>query len=196
MFIVRPDMVDEDLNKLISTLESSVTSAGGTAKSEVWGKRRLAYRVGKFNDGIFVLMMIEATGAMVHEVERRLRVTEPVIKFLTVRTDEELKRLDKIKKLRDAKKKVSAQPAAAAPVTPAAPRPSEAATETPASAPVYSRIHSGRRSWRLIQMLSVCGTDAACRALTNRRILRKQEHYGRRNESTSRQSSQRKPSGA
>ena len=87
MFIVRPDMVDEDLNKLISTLESSVTSAAGTAKSEVWGKRRLAYRVGKFNDGIFVLMMIEATGAVVHEVERRLRVTEPVIKFLTVRTD-------------------------------------------------------------------------------------------------------------
>ena len=90
MFIVRPDMVEEDLNKLISTLESSVTSAGGTAKSEVWGKRRLAYRVGKFNDGIFVLMMIEATGAVVHEVERRLRVTEQVIKFLTVRTDEEL----------------------------------------------------------------------------------------------------------
>src|SRR5208282_5919019 len=95
MFIVRPDMVDEDLNKLIATLESSVTSSGGTTKSEVWGKRRLAYRVGKFNDGIFVLMMIEATGAIVHEVERRLRVTEPVIKFLTVRTDEELKRLDK-----------------------------------------------------------------------------------------------------
>src|ERR1019366_7728362 len=118
MFIVRPDMVDEDLNKLISTLESSVTTEGGMAKSEVWGKRRLAYRVGKFNDGIFVLMLIEATGAPVQEVDRRLPVTEPVIKFLTVRTDEELKRLDKIKKLRDAKKKVSAQPAAAAaPVT-------------------------------------------------------------------------------
>ena len=116
--------------------ESSVTSAGGTTKSEVWGKRRLAYRVGKFNDGIFVLMMIEATGAVVHEVERRLRVTEPVIKFLTVRTDEELKRLDKIKKLRDAKKKVSAQPAAAAaPVTPATPVTPEAGTEAPASTP-------------------------------------------------------------
>jgi small subunit ribosomal protein S6 len=134
MFIVRPDMVDEDLNKLISTLESSVTSAAGTAKSEVWGKRRLAYRVGKFNDGIFVLMLIDATGATIHEVERRLRVTEPVIKFLTVRTDEELKRLDKIKKLRDAKKKVSAHPApAAAPVTPATPEPT---AETPATAPV------------------------------------------------------------
>src|ERR1017187_931222 len=122
MFIVRPDMVDEDLNKLISTLESSVTSAGGTAKSEVWGKRRLAYKVSKFNDGIFVLFMIEGTGAIIHEVERRLCVTEQVIKFLSVRTDEELKRLDKIKKLRDAKKKVSAAPAAPAPapVTPEA----------------------------------------------------------------------------
>jgi small subunit ribosomal protein S6 len=130
MFIVRPDMVDEDLNKLIATLESSVTAAGGTAKSEIWGKRRLAYKVGKFNDGIFVLMMIDSGGAIVHEVERRLRVTEPVIKFLTVRTDEELKRQEKIKKIRDSKRKASAHPA---PVTPAAP---ETATETPATAPV------------------------------------------------------------
>src|ERR1700723_538564 len=131
MFIVRPDMVEEELTKLISTLESSLTSASGTAKSEVWGKRRLPDRVGKFNAGIFVLMMIEATGATVHEVERRLRVTEPVIKFLTVRTDEELKRLDKIKKLRDAKKKVSAQPAAAAEEASATPAPT---AETPATA--------------------------------------------------------------
>jgi small subunit ribosomal protein S6 len=117
MFIVRPDMVDEELNKLISTLESSVTSAGGTVKSEIWGKRRLAYTVRKFNDGIFVLLIIDGTGVMVHEVERRLRVTEPVIKFITVRTDEEVKRLDKIKKIRDARKKTST---AAAPVTPEA----------------------------------------------------------------------------
>jgi small subunit ribosomal protein S6 len=118
MFIVRPDMVDEDLNKLISTLGSAVTSAGGTIKSEIWGKRRLAYTVRRFNDGIFVVLIIEGTGAIVHEVERRLRVTEPVIKFITVRTDEELKRLDKIKKIRDARKKTSAAPAA--PVTPEA----------------------------------------------------------------------------
>jgi small subunit ribosomal protein S6 len=130
MFIVRPDMVEEELNKLISTLESSLTAANGTAKTEVWGKRRLAYRVGKFNDGIFVLMLIDADGAAIHEVERRLRVTEPVIKFLTVRMDEELKRLDKIKKLRDSKKKASAQPAPA-PVTPAT---AEAGAETPAPA--------------------------------------------------------------
>jgi len=116
MFIVRPDMVDEDLNKLISTLESSVTAAQGTVKSEIWGKRRLAYTVRKCNEGIFVLLILEGTGAMVHELERRLRVTEPVIKFLTVRTDEENKRLEKVKKIRDSRKKTSA----AAPVTPEA----------------------------------------------------------------------------
>jgi small subunit ribosomal protein S6 len=118
MFIVRPDMVDEDLNKLISTLGSSVTAAGGTIKSEIWGKRRLAYTVRKFNDGIFVLLIIDGAGAIVHEVERRLRVTEQVIKFITVRTDQELKRLEKIKKIRDARKKTSAAPIA--PVTPEA----------------------------------------------------------------------------
>jgi len=74
-------------------------------------------------------MVVEGGGPVIHELERRLRVTEPVIKFLTVRVDEEQKRLDKIKKLRDAKKKVSAQPAAAAEEGAAAP-----AAEAPASA--------------------------------------------------------------
>src|SRR5262249_41152264 len=116
MFIVRPDMAEEDLSKLISTLESTVTTAHGTVKSEIWGKRRLAYTVGKFNDGLFALLRLEGAGAMIHELEGRLRVSEPVIKFITVRTDEELKRLDKIKKPRDARKKTStaAPPAAAA----------------------------------------------------------------------------------
>src|SRR5581483_5444832 len=92
-------------------------------------KRRLAYTVRRFHDGLYVLMVIEGGGPAIHELERRLRVTEPVIKFLTVRVDEEHKRLDKIKKLRDAKKKVSAQPAVAAEESPAAP-----AAEAPATA--------------------------------------------------------------
>jgi len=115
MFIVRPDMTDEDLDKLISTLQSAVPASGGTVKSvEKMGKRRLAYTVRKFHDGIYVLMVVEGGGPVIHELERRLRVTEPVIKFLTVRIDEEQKRLDKIKAIRDARKKVSAQPAAGA----------------------------------------------------------------------------------
>jgi small subunit ribosomal protein S6 len=128
MFIVRPDMTDEDLDKLISTLQSVVPAAGGTVKSvEKMGKRRLAYTVRRFNDGIYILFVVEGGGPVIHELERRLRVTEPVIKFLTVRTDEEQKRLAKIKAIRDARKKVSAQPAdAGEAATPAAEAPATA----------------------------------------------------------------------
>src|SRR5580765_8064526 len=112
MFIVRPDMVEEDQDKLISTLETAVTSSGGAVKGvEKMGKRRLAYTVRRFHDGLFILLTFEGSGGLVHELERRLRVTEPVIKFLSVRIDEEQKRLDKIKAIKDAKKKVSATPA-------------------------------------------------------------------------------------
>jgi len=114
MFIVRPDMAEEDLDKLISTLETAVTSTNGTVKSvEKMGKRRLAYVIGRFHDGIYILLTVEGGGGLIHELERRMRVSEPVIKFLTVRIDEEQKRLDKIKKIRDARKKVSAAPAGA-----------------------------------------------------------------------------------
>jgi small subunit ribosomal protein S6 len=126
MFIVRPDMLDDDLDKLVSTLESAVTTAGGAVNSvERMGKRRLAYAVRRFHDGIYILLTVEGGGAVVHELERRLRVTEPVIKFLTVRIDEEQKRLDKIKQLRESRKKVSTAPAAEA---------APAASETPATA--------------------------------------------------------------
>jgi small subunit ribosomal protein S6 len=134
MFVVRPDMTEEDLDKLIAMLQSIVPASGGSiVKVDKMGKRRLAYTVKRFHEGIYVLMVIEGGGVVIHEVERRLRVTEQVIKFLTVRTDEEQKRLDKIKALRDARKKVSAQPAAPAPVA-AVEAPAAAAPEAPATA--------------------------------------------------------------
>ena len=129
MFIVRPDMAEEDLDKLISTLETAVSSSGGTMKNvEKMGKRRLAYTVRRFHDGLYILLTVEGSGGLIHELERRLRVTEPVLKFISVRIDEEQKRLDKIKALRDARKKVSAAPAPA-PAAPAA----EGGETTPAA---------------------------------------------------------------
>jgi small subunit ribosomal protein S6 len=120
MFIVRPDVAEEDADKLIAGFSATVTGGGGVVKSvEKMGRRKLAYLVRKFNDGNYVLLTIEANGAVVLELERRLRVTEPVIKFITVRIDEEEKRLAKVKALRGVRRKVSAEhaaPAAAAPV--------------------------------------------------------------------------------
>ena len=132
MFIVRPDVEDEEADKLITGFCTTVTNGGGVVKSvEKMGRRKLAYVVRKFNDGNFVLMTVEANGAVVLELERRLRVTEPVIKFITVRIDEEEKRLAKVKSLRGVRRKVSAEPGATAAAAPAS---SEAAEPAQASA--------------------------------------------------------------
>jgi small subunit ribosomal protein S6 len=131
MFIVRPDTLDEDVDKLIAGFEATVTNGGGTVRStEKLGRRKLAYMVRKFNEGNYILLTVDADGKLVAELERRLRVSEPVIKFITVRMDEEQKRIDKIKAIRATRKKLSAQPVAAAPVE-AVEAPAEA---TPASA--------------------------------------------------------------
>ncbi len=129
MFILRPDLAEEEMDKLISTFEQNVASAGATLKKlDRMGKRRLAYEVRTFNDGYYLLLTVEASGEAVHEIERRLRVAEPVIKFLTVRMDLEQKRIDKIKAIRATKVRRSAS----APVEPSAPAVEEPAA--PASA--------------------------------------------------------------
>jgi small subunit ribosomal protein S6 len=128
MFIVRTDMEEADVDKLIAGLEQTITLGGGVLKStEKLGRRKLSYMVRKFNDGNYILLVIQAEGNLIAEVERRLRVTEPVIKFITVRMDEEEKRIEKIKAIRATRKKLSAQPAAAAPEPEAAPATTEAA---------------------------------------------------------------------
>jgi len=121
MFIIRPDAVDEDVDKLIAGFTTTVTNGGGTVKSvDKMGRRKLAYMVRRFNDGNYILLTIEAGGAVVAELERRLRVSEPVIKFLTVRMDEEEKRLAKVKALRGTRRKVSTEGPAPQPAPPAA----------------------------------------------------------------------------
>ena len=137
MFIVRPDVEEADLDKLIEGFSANITSGGGEVTSvEKMGRRRLAYTVRRFNDGFYVLLTVAAPGSLIGEIERRLRVSEPVIKFITVRMDEEEKRLAKVKALRDSRVKRSAQPIAPQSVpTPAADVPSvSAAAETPAPA--------------------------------------------------------------
>jgi small subunit ribosomal protein S6 len=152
MFIVRPDVEEADMDKLIETFSGYVTTGGGSVTStEKMGRRRLAYTVKKFNDGFYVLLVVEAPASLIAEIERRLRVSEPVIKFLTVRMDEENKRVAKIKAHRDSHVKRSAlpqvnaeaesapAPVAAVPVAPVAEAPvAEAAepVETPEPAVV------------------------------------------------------------
>ena len=135
MYILRPDLEDADVDKSIETFTGYITSGGGSVKNSLtdqkMGRRRLAYTVNKFNDGFYILLVVDAPASLIAEIERRLRVTEQVIKFITVRTDEEEKRVNKIKAHRASHVKRSAQPqenpAEAADVSAAAATPAPAA---------------------------------------------------------------------
>ena len=122
LFIVRPDAPDEEVDQFIEQMKSVVTSSGGAVeKIDKWGKRKLAYRVGKYREGAYVLFQFNAEPETVKEFERRLRVSDLVIKFLTVRIDQTLKRLEKRKKDREQRARRKPQPAAA-PAQPSVPQ--------------------------------------------------------------------------
>ena len=101
MFIVNPSAPEEEIDKINSQLEGIITSGGGKIeKIEKMGKRRLAYDVDKHREGFYVLFVTTANGDIIKECERRLRVMDAVIKYITVRTDEETRRFEKIKAFR------------------------------------------------------------------------------------------------
>ena len=98
MFIVNPNTTDEELDKINTQIEGVITSGGGQiTKLEKMGKRRLAYEIERNREGSYVLFVISANGAIVKECGRRLRVAAAVLKYITVRTDDEDRRFDKIK---------------------------------------------------------------------------------------------------
>ena len=131
LFIVRPDATPEEVDPFIEQLKNVITHTGGTLeKADKWGVRKLAYRVLKYNEGQFILLQFNAQPDTVREIERRLRVADLVLKFITVRIDEKLKRIDKRKKARE--KRAARRPAPAAAPLPSAPSlPSEAGTPMP-----------------------------------------------------------------
>jgi small subunit ribosomal protein S6 len=100
-FIAAPNTAEDDLSKLNSQIEQIVADRGGKiTKLDNWGRRKLAYRIGKFDEGIYTFVYLEGSGQELAEVERRLRVTDFIIRYLTVRTDEALKRAQKLKSKR------------------------------------------------------------------------------------------------
>ena len=125
LFIVRPDAPDEEVDPVVEQIRNVVTHAGGAVdKTEKWGIRRLAYRVAKHHEGQYILLQFTAKAETIKEIERRLRVSDVVLKFLTVRIDEKLKRIEKRRKAREkrAARKPAVAPSAPALVSPALPQ--------------------------------------------------------------------------
>ncbi|MGA8766140.1 MAG: 30S ribosomal protein S6 [Candidatus Acidiferrales bacterium] len=138
IFICRPDTPEADVDKVIATLEHTVTEKGAKIeKTEKWGRKRMAYRVQRLREGFYVFMVLRSShGEVVKELERRLKVADPVMKYITVRVDEELKRQDKLKRHREkraARRPRKTVPAAYPPAGPAA-APAAAGGSEPAAA--------------------------------------------------------------
>jgi small subunit ribosomal protein S6 len=108
IFIVRPATPEEDIKKVITGIETTCSEKGGKIeKTEHWGTRRLAYKVAKHREGIYVYHQIRTShGELMAELERRLRVQDVVIKYLSIRLDEDLKLQ---KKLGDRREKRAAR---------------------------------------------------------------------------------------
>jgi small subunit ribosomal protein S6 len=98
VFIIDTDTPEGDAAGLVENLQKIVTDQGGTiTRSEGMGRRQLAYRVGRKTEGNYWLFEVEGTGAEIAELERRMRVNDAVLRYLTVRVDEERQRAEKLK---------------------------------------------------------------------------------------------------
>jgi len=98
IFIADPNLGEPEVDALATQVQGFVEQAGGKVqKVEKWGKKRLAYDVGRHREGSYVLLVVEGSGGLVREAERRLKVTDGVIRFLSVRVDEELRKAERRK---------------------------------------------------------------------------------------------------
>ena len=105
MYIVTPETADEDVAKLNDNLQTIITDQGGTVvRVDDMGRRKMAYEINRKKEGYYVLFEIEGTGREIAELERRMRVSDLIMRYLTVRVDEERKTAEKLRAKRDKRK--------------------------------------------------------------------------------------------
>ena len=131
IFIVRPATPEDEVKKVEHTVEHACSDKGAKIeKTEHWGTRKLAYKVAKHREGIYVYYQIRTShNDLIVELERRLKVQDNVIKYLTIRLDEDLKRQKKLTAIRD--KRAARRPKRPVPTPAPAPAPVAAALAKP-----------------------------------------------------------------
>jgi small subunit ribosomal protein S6 len=113
LFIIAPNVEETDVEGLVTQFSEVATNQGArVTKVDRMGRRRLAYPVQKFKDGHYVVLTIEGTGSEIAEIERRMRVTDAIIRHLSIRIDEDLKRAEKFRSRRAAHSKAGRAAAA------------------------------------------------------------------------------------
>lgn len=90
MFILRPDLTQEQINQELHTYRDFLKENGAEKVSiEIWGKRRLAYPIQRFQDGVYVLTYYTGDGTQVAKIEKDMRFSEQVIRYLTIKLEDE-----------------------------------------------------------------------------------------------------------
>lgn len=98
MFIIDPDTGADDITRLSDNLQQVITDQGGAVvKNEDMGRRTLAYPIGRKTEGHYILFEVEGSGREIAELERRMRVNDQVLRYITVRVDEDRRRAEKFK---------------------------------------------------------------------------------------------------
>jgi small subunit ribosomal protein S6 len=98
VFIIDPTVGDDEVMRLSEAVQKIITGQGGTiAKTEIMGKRQLAYEINHKKDGTYVLLEVEGSGAEIAELERRMRVNDQILRYMTIRVDEDRRRADKLR---------------------------------------------------------------------------------------------------
>ena len=103
VYIVAPGASDQELADVQAQVEQAARRCGGRVeKTDNWGRRRLAYEIAHHKEGTYIVQLVSGPGEMVREIERRLRVLDPVIRHLVVRVDEDLRIAERAKARRAA----------------------------------------------------------------------------------------------
>ena len=103
VYIVSPEATEQEVTDLHTQIEGIVQRYNGTFdKTENWGRRKLAYEIGKHREGTYVVETITGSGELMKEIDRRLRVIDSVIRHLVVRVDEELRVAERTRSERQA----------------------------------------------------------------------------------------------
>jgi len=101
VYIMKPEATEAEVAELQSQVEAIIARVGGTLeKTEAWGRRKLAYDIGKHKEGFYVLHVIVGSGELMKEVDRRLKVTEGLLRHMIVRVDEAERKADRAKTIR------------------------------------------------------------------------------------------------
>jgi small subunit ribosomal protein S6 len=103
VYVVSPEASDDQVADLHTQVEAIVQRIGGAIeRTDNWGRRRLAYEIGRHKEGTYVLEVINGTGELMKEIDRRLKVTDLVIRHLVVRVDEQQAVIERTKARRSA----------------------------------------------------------------------------------------------